>query len=529
MKKYQAFFTFLKRNSFLLVLSIAINIASGISKSVGALYLEQITDSLEAGHYSFLLKFILIGGFLTFAAYALRWLGAIVARYLSEKFSCETRLKIVSHLRVIPFLKYEGYSQGELQSLIQNDSERVGQVFYIILSRILNNVFLFVFSVWAMAITNVPATIAAVIIVFVAALINQKILANMKKYEKAVQQSLSEMTHSLESTFTGMETVKTTWAKDYAVENFLKKTDKYCSYRLASTRVNALRTLWYSFIENFCLYASVSFLGFMGVSGKLTVGEVIMFIYLVKQIIMPIEVVFRWMSVLTSTTSSWERILQHMEDSKTEMPEEHAGSPAVIGAKNISFSYDGNRQILRDLNFEVKKGKLTALSGASGTGKTTLLKILTGLYESPTASYSADYKELRSLKSMAAYAGMDNSLFPMTIYENIALGDANITKEAAENALQSLGFADWLSVLPKGVDTFINDDISGGQKQAIVNSRALLSGRQLLILDEPFSALDAGHETQLQNVLAKEKQNRIILLTSHRAEAMKLADQVITL
>ncbi len=545
MKKYSAFFTFLKQNRLLLMLCLAVNLLSGLSKSVGALYLQRITDALEGGQYAFLLQFVLVGGLLTFAAYGLRWIGAIIPRYFSEKFACETRIKLLTHLSKIPFIRYEGYSQGALQSLIQNDSVQAGQAFFIILSRVLNNVFLFLFSVWAMARTNAPATLVAVVIVALAAVINQKILRHMKAHEKAAQQSLSEMTHSLESTFDGLETVKAAGAKDYVVNKYLEKIEALCAHRLAAAKVNALRALWYGFIENLCLYASVGFLGFMAVKGSMTIGEVIMFIYLIKQIIMPIEVVFRWMATLTATGASWERILQHVQDDEEPEQSSPAGGmaagqpggpadgltsePSSVSAENISFSYAGNRNIIDSLSFVLKKGQLTGLTGASGTGKTTLLKLITGLYQSPTARYTAGGQAVDSLGPASAYAGLDNSLFPMTIYENIALGDASITPDRAAAALDRLGFGPWLSLLPQGVDTFVNEDISGGQRQAIVNARALLSGKALVILDEPFSALDAEKEQRLLAWLEQEKMRRMLLITSHREEAMRFTDTTIAL
>ncbi len=533
MKQYSRFFLFAKNNAFLIFLCVLLNILSGAGKSIGAIYLERITDALESNYLDKLLSYILIGGALTFGSYVIRWLGAIVPRYLMEKFSYEMRTALLRHLTKISFLTYEKFSTGELQSLIQNDTIKAGQIFYTVLSRLLNNIFLFIFSVWVMLLTDVKATIIAVIIVLSATVTNQWILKKMKKYEKTAQQSLGEMTQSLESIFNGMETVKTFWAKDFVKSDYLDKQQKYCMNKFKSARINAIRTLWYTFTENLCLYGSVAYLGYMGIKGAMSIGEVLMFIYLIKQIIMPIEVAFRWMSTLPMSSASWERILQKFNINAEKTKPENANTLAQINdvkIENLSFSYDKSIQIFNNLNLSLEKGKITGLFGSSGTGKTTLLKILSGLYFSPETTYKANGEKIDSLKPYVTYASLERSIFPMTIYENISLGDGNILPEEVKELLTELGFESWLTTLPDGIDTAVtNEDMSGGQKQALSTARALLSHRPIMILDEPFSALDSKKAELLSDILKKEKGNRIILITSHRSDKSNLFDLEIIL
>lgn len=533
MKHYIRLFLFVKKNTFLIFLCVLLNIISGAGKSIGAIYLERITDALESNHLDNLLVFILIGGVLTFLSYVFRWLGAIIPRYLMEKFSYEIRITLLKHLKKISFLTFEKYSAGELQSLIQNDTIKAGQIFYTIFSRLLNNIFLFIFSVWVMMLTDVKAAVTTVIIVLSAAVTNQLILKRMKKYEKEVQHSLGEMTQSLESIFKGMEIVKTFWSKELVQSHYLNKQQEYCRNRFKSARINAVRTLWYTFIENLCLYSSVAYLGCRGINGAMSIGEVLMFIYLIKQIIMPVEVTFRWMSTLPMSFASWERILQKLNINVEKINYKSTGISADINhveIENLSFSYERNLPIFNNFNLSLEKGKITGLFGSSGTGKTTLLKILSGLYLSTQIIYKINGKKIDSLKPYITYASLERSIFPMTIYENISLGAENIHPEDVKELLAKLGFENWLSALPGGIDTTItSEDMSGGQKQALSTVRALLSGRPIIILDEPFSALDLKKAELLSDILKKEKENRIILITSHRSDKSNLFDLEINL
>lgn len=526
MKTYRGFFELLKASWILVALGLGLNLLFGFLKTIGAVYLQKITDALEAGAMEQILSLVLIGGSLTFLSFAVRWLGAILPQFLQEKFSYQIRLRLLEQLGRIPFLRFESYSAGELQSRIQNDSKKAGQALYTILSRIANNVFLFLFSIWFMATTNVLATVIAVVTVVAATWVNQTILKRMKKYDKAAQQNLAEMTRSLEHTFSAMETVKTAGAEEYAVGLYQKRQNEYCENRMRSTRVGALRTLWYSITENLCLYGSILYLGILGIRGVLTIGEVLMFIYLVKQIIMPIEVIFRWMSNLPGSAASWERIHEILEQEQDAPYRENEEliSAQTLELTQIDFAYNKDRPILKDVGLCLTRGHIIGLSGESGSGKTTLLKLLMGLYHSPAMQVIVDDRaSLPPIPWDIAYASLENCIFPMSIYDNIVLGNENVRKDQVREILKELGFSDWIDSLPMEIDT-VAEGMSGGQKQAVVNARTLLSGRNIMIFDEPFSALDTDKEACLVKILKLHKKNAFILLTSHRIQNSSLLD-----
>lgn len=516
MKKSWGYLEFIKGAWALGALGVLLNLLFGYAKTESAVYLQKITDAIESRNMESLIPFVIIGGGITFLSYLIRWTGAIVPMYLAEKFSYEARMKLFERLCKIPFIKYEIYSTGELQSIIQNDSKKAGFVLYIVFSRILSSVFLFIFSIWAMAWTNLAATAVAVLIVIGASIINQLILKNIKNQEKEAQQSLAEMTKSLESTFSAAETIKTASAEDYAVSLYLKKQEKYCSSRMKVDITKALRTLWYGITENLCLYGSIGYLGFLGVQGTLTIGEVLMFIYLVKQIIMPIEVVLRWMASIPGCRAGMERIDEilkvKIEEEKRDYELKTAKSLSI---DKLCFGYPDSGLLIKDFSMVLEKNKVTAIRGQSGSGKTTLLKLISGLYPANSGEFRLDGKKLPAIKG-AAYASIEKAIFPMSVYENICLGNRDITKESACKILKDLGFEEWLSSLSNGIDSEIHEDLSGGQRQAIVNARAILSNKALLIFDEPFSALDCHKEELFMNIVKEIKPKSFIIITSHR-------------
>ena len=140
-----------------------------------------------------------------------------------------------------------------------------------------------------------------------------------------------------------------------------------------------------------------------------------------------------------------------------------------------------------------------------------------GLYNTSDSIFAMDDKRIPRLSSAdVAYSSLDNSIFPMSVYDNITLGDGNITKEQVKETLNQLGFSTWLESLPEGIDTEVNENLSGGQKQAIANARVILSRRSVLVLDEPFSALDEKKEKHLMDVLGNLIDSHFVVLVTHR-------------
>lgn len=533
MKKKYGISDFLKSNWLWILLGIFFNFGFGYTKSVNAVYLQKITDILEKGWQNQLIYFVVIGGALSFLSFVLRWLGAIVPKYLTEKLAYETRINLFHHLCNIPFIWYEANQVGQLQSTIQNDSIQAGEILYIVISRIISNIFLFIFSVWIMAITNLQITVVAIIAVLAATAINQFILKGIKKYNIAAQQNLAEMTSSLEKTFSGIEIVKTAGAETYVIKDYQSKQNSYCENKFKSALIGALRTVWFGFTEHLCLYGSVLWLGILGINGDLTIGKVLMFIYLIKQIIMPIEMIFRWMEIIPDSIASSERIsdIQKVQTEPKSIGTKVTADVKKIIYKNINYEYTGNAPVFIDFSLALVRGKIVGLTGNSGSGKTTLLKILSGVYRCDKMEIDIDGESVKEIDTNnVAYAALDRAVFPISIYENVVLGNSQILKTTVIHYFDKLGFSSWLNNFADGVDEIMNENsLSGGERQTITNIRALLSGREIIILDEPFSALDAMKEKYLISELQEVKKRKMILITSHRCTKTDLIDEIVSL
>lgn len=529
MKKKATYLPFVLQNSVLVLLAIILNGASGCFRSVGAVYLQQITDMLGNGTSAIMVKLIFGGAFFQAFSYVFRWLGAIIPRYLGEKYAFFSRIKLMEHLQKISYITYENQSIGDMQSIIRNDTVNAGTWMYSVFSRIMTNVCLFISSVWVMTRTNVKVTAVIIISVCFAVLINQRILKRITEQYEDARQKMGEMNHILEKIFSGIETVKSCHAEEWTSNSFLQKVKEYCVCVKKAVDFTILSNIWCTLLAKLCLYVPMIYLGIQGINGILSIGEGVMFVYLVREIITPIEGIFRWLSRLSQFRASTKRI-EDILNLQEEIESATITNTKIneIKVKNLSFSYDHKRQILREVEFELYRNQIVLLAGGSGSGKTTLMKVLLGLYKSPGVRYAIDGKMYESLSGQIIYASLNNAVFSMSIYENMALGDDKITRNECRNMLERLGFKEWIDALPAGVDTKIaSDNLSGGQKQAIVVGRVLLSDKNIVLLDEPFSALDERRYQMFQEELKRRKKEHLILLTSHRTGETTQWDRII--
>lgn len=210
----------------------------------------------------------------------------------------------------------------------------------------------------------------------------------------------------------------------------------------------------------------------------------------------------------------------------------------AIGLENVSFRYPGQTvEVLRDINLKIKPGEHVAIIGATGSGKTTLGKLILGLYEPTTGTVSVDDTDVRQidpaeLRKFIGYVPQEITLFRGSLRENVALGTYNIDDSDILRAASLSGVTRFVKKHPKGFDLEIGEQgrgLSGGQKQSVALARALLLSPPILIMDEPSSSMDNKTESELKKNLQKILEGKTYLLITHRASLLDLVDRVIVI
>ncbi|MNW28488.1 putative ABC transporter ATP-binding protein [compost metagenome] len=238
---------------------------------------------------------------------------------------------------------------------------------------------------------------------------------------------------------------------------------------------------------------------------------------------------------LLQTFASGERLLQLLDEQETVREVTTGSEPQFTGAKwdRINFTYDG-APVLNDINIPVNRSRILGITGKSGSGKSTLLKLLMRFYDPQSGSVQIAGQDIRTvntaaLRNLQSYVTQDTFLFNDTIEANIRIGRANATSEQIEAAARKASVHDFLMSLPEGYQTKVGelgDRLSGGEKQRIGLARAFIREAPLMLLDEPTSNLDGFNEAVILRALNQERIGKTIVLVSHRASTMSIADEI---
>ena len=271
-------------------------------------------------------------------------------------------------------------------------------------------------------------------------------------------------------------------------------------------------------------------------SGTITYGTLMAFLQLIQQLRAPMQNISGIIPQYYSTLASAERLievekgecdLKPLEKEKILAIKENFGG---ISVKNITFGYT-EENILQNCSFEVPKGKITAITGESGSGKSTIFKIILSLYEPSTGEVlvNGNIKLDASLRGLMAYVPQGNMVLSGTIRENITLYDYSIPEEKIIKAAKAAEIYDYIESLPDGFDTMLSErgaGLSEGQIQRIAIARAFLTDAPLLLLDEATSALDESTETKVLNNI-KSMSDKTVLFVTHRNTSLKACDRIV--
>ena len=289
----------------------------------------------------------------------------------------------------------------------------------------------------------------------------------------------------------------------------------------------------------------LSLIGLLGgvlyLRGMIDLGRMSSFVLYSRKFAGPINAVAEVFNELFSALAAAERVFTLLDET-----EETADAPQArvlenvrgdVRAEHVAFGYDPGKMILHDLNLEAPAGKLIAIVGPTGAGKTTIINLLMRFYDPDSGIISIDGQNIRtatrrSVRGAYAMVLQDTWVFQGTIFENIAYGKENATMEEVVAAAKAARIHSFIMRLPQGYDTIINEDggnISKGQKQLLTIARAMLYDAPMLILDEATSNVDTATEREIQKAMRELMKNKTCFVIAHRLSTIEHADQILVL
>lgn len=459
---------------------------------------------------------------------------------VSQKISYRFRKDLNEKIDKLPLAFYDKTTNGEVMSLITNDIDTISTSLNQSLSQMLTSITT-VIGVLIMMLKISPLltliSLVSVPLLLIAAML---IIKRSQKYFKRQQEYLGHVNGQIEEMFAGHNVVKLFNGEEKSVNEFNKYNNELCSSALSSQFFSGLMQPTAKAIGNLGFTCVCILGGFLVVSGSgLGVGNIQSFIQYVRQFNQPITQLASVANTFQSTIAAAERVFGFLEQEE----EKETGDFSVEKVKgdvdfvNVKFGYSADKIVIKDFSSSVKSGQRVAIVGPTGSGKTTLVKLLMRYYDLNNGKILLDGRDIKeySRNSLRSHIGMvlqDTWLYNGTIMENIRYGRLDASDEEVIKAAKLACADHFIKTLDGGYDFVINADagnISQGQKQLLTIARAILADSEIMILDEATSLVDTRTEMLIQQAMRALMEGRTSFVIAHRLSTIKDADNILVL
>ena len=454
----------------------------------------------------------------------------------------ELRNKLYKHFHKLSLSFFNQHKSGELTSIVVNDVANMRQALTIGFQRIFVEpiniiaftVLLFIIS-WKLA-------LIAITIIPLAGLVIVNISRSIRRKSRRTAVKIAGITNIITETLTSMRVVKAFAMEDYEVDRFSNETSNY--YNLIFRRAR-LRSLAPPITETMGVFIGVALLWVGGTevlnAQGLTSEDFIRFILIMFSGLQPIRSLSNVFAEIQVGAASAERVFVILDNPPTIVDEFDAviidTFEDKIQINDVSFEYESDDTVLKNISFDIEKGSAVALVGSSGSGKSTLADLIPRFYDVNQGAIEIDGQDIRhvtlnSLRRLMGIVTQETILFNDTIRANIAYGQKDVDDKQVIAAATAANALEFIEKLPEGLDTVIGEKgvkLSGGQKQRLAIARAIMKNPPILILDEATSALDTESERLVQEALGTLMTDRTVLVIAHRLSTVTNADNIIVL
>jgi ATP-binding cassette subfamily B protein len=453
----------------------------------------------------------------------------------------DMRNGLYAKLQRLSFGFYDRHQTGQLMSRATVDLQAVrfflgyGLIFFFQhITTVVGVTAVMYVANWRLALAATAITPLIVIVAYRYSTVSHPILRD-------VQQKMADVATVAEEGIVGVHVVKSFAQEGSEGRKFAGRSEAVFEQSVTANRQRALYVPLLSFLPLVAQAIVLLVGGRMVVNGDLTLGSFIFFNVLVVMLVQPLRMLGMWIGQSQRATASGERIFEVMDEPEevTDLPDavELPAGEGRVRFEHVSFGYDLERPVLRDVDLELEPGRTVALIGHTGSGKTTLATLVPRFYDTAAGKVTVDGLDVReaklvSLRRQIGIVAQDPFLFSDTVRENIAFGRPDASQEQIEEAARLAQAHDFVVALPEGYDTVIGErgiTLSGGQRQRIAIARALLLDPRILILDDATASVDATTEAKIRLGLRQAMKNRTTIIIAHRLSTLALADELVVL
>ena len=538
---------YIGKNKYSVILIIVTTIITTLLNLLGptlqgkAIDAITITEQRLSVDFDGLVRILVLMAVVYLASTVIQIAQGIASAKISQDTVYNMRKDLFRKISYLPISYVDTHAHGDIMSRMTNDVDNISQTLSSsitsLISAVLTLIGAFAMLVkydWRMALVSlitIPLTV-------VVSMVLSKL---MRKYFIARQVLLGQLNTQVEEMVTGYKTVMAYGKEADACRDFAEISEEFrkCSIKanvwggIMGPAMNIINNLNYLIVAAFGAYFTVT--------GAISVGDVQAILQYSRQLSQPINQISNQYANILTAIAGAERVFNildtpdEVDEGKTEL--DIPNMSGNVDFSHINFSYVKGKQVIKDFNLEVKQGQKIALVGATGSGKTTIVNLLTRFYDIDSGKITIDGVDIndipkKELRSAIAIVLQDTVLFHDTIGNNIKYGRLDATDDEVKAAAETAEAREFIERLPEGYNTVLSEggsNLSQGQRQLLSIARAVLADPKILILDEATSSVDTRTEMHIQQAMVALMKNRTSLIIAHRLSTIRDSDMIIVM
>ena len=453
----------------------------------------------------------------------------------------DLRLDLFSHLETRPSSFFDRVAVGRIMTRVTNDVEALYELLRG-LGTLIGEFVPFFVALAVMLAIDAQLTALLLLALPVLALVTYYFRRTTRLLFRQVRQTLSTLNQNLQENLAGLQVVQISDRQDYNLDRYTDVNHDNREYELGLARIETLYGAFNETIAHVCIGLILYYGASQVMQVSMTVGEVVLFTQFVSMLFNPIVVLGEQTNILFRAMASGERIFQALDwDEATHEPNQPVTLPqrlnGAVRFNNVDFAYETDVPVLRNVSFDIAAGEKLAIVGSTGSGKSTLIRLLGRFYDFADGQIFLDGFDLNhihshDLRKRVGVVLQDFHIFSGSISDNIALGNPAISRAQIIAAARTVNAHHFIKALPQGYDTPLAErgqNLSQGQRQLLAFARVLAADPEILVLDEATANIDTETELLIQGALQKLTAGRTSIIIAHRLQTIQEADRVMVL
>ena len=536
-------FKYLKKYIPLIVLSLVSALLTVVMQLYIPILIGQAVDLIiSKGNVDFygVYKILKKMAFLILGASFFQWLMSLINNKVAYSAVFDIRVKAFNKIQELPISYIDSHQHGDIMSRITTDIDQMSDGLLMGFSQFFTGIITIAGTLIYMFTIDVKNALIVVLLtplsIFVASFVAKK------TYKMFLKQSekRAEITALIDEMVGNEKVVQAFSYEDTAKEKFEKANDELTDASFKATFFSSLTNPSMRFVNNL-IYAAVGIIGaYSALSMRLTVGQITSFLSYANQYMKPFNEISNVLTELQNALACFEHVVDFIEEEPEISDAEGKILPEISGNvefENVTFSYDKNKELIKDLSICVKPGMRAAIVGPTGCGKSTLINLIMRFYDVDGGAISVDGFDIRDLKRESLRAGygmvlQETWLKSGTVRDNITFGRKDASDEEVRQAAIATHADEFIRKLPNGYDTFLSEDggsLSDGQRQMLCITRVMLNLPPMLILDEATSSIDTRTEKYIQESFSMLMKGRTSFIVAHRLSTIMDADIILVM